>query len=360
MLQKLTILLCLISLFVCNIVGAEAAQYKINKLTGIDPAADSWAYGINNNGQIVGVSCKSLGSGYEESYAARWIDSIAQIINLPGGSSTSAYDISENGVVTGIYYSVGGSHAYMLNGNTLTDIGASTRGLGISCNGLCISGYRSGNAGYLQPFAYINNTVVNIGNLGGNGDSFAFDINDSGKVVGSSYQQDGYQQAFLWQNNTIVNLDTSGGHESRAMGISNDDKVVGYAYTSDNQCRAFVWQNGKMNQLCDLVSKAWAISPNGRYIVGEVTTPSHSRHQAALWVDGQLTILGSLPEASSDYSIANSVNDYGVAVGYAVGADYNSYAVTWMPVPEPSSIIVLICGIALAMLIPNALVKLLA
>jgi probable HAF family extracellular repeat protein len=80
--------------------------------------------------------------------------------------------------------------------------------------------------------------------------------------------------------------------------INNKGQIVGYSVTSDMHYHAFLWQNGTMIDLGTLGgwdSKAYAINDNG-------------------WI-----------------------------VGWAATGD-SEHAVLWTPVPEPPSILALLCG----------------
>lgn len=74
-------------------------------------------------------------------------------------------------------------------------------------------------------------------------------------------------------------------------------------------------------------------------IVGELN------RRAVLWnPDLSSTVLDSLPGGS--YSFASGINNLGQIVGCCTGADGYDHAVLWQPVPEPSSLATLLCGLA--------------
>jgi len=64
---------------------------------------------------------------------------------------------------------------------------------------------------------------------------------------------------------------------------------------------------------------------------------------AFLWQNGAMTNLGTLPGGTR--SEAYGINDLGQVVGYAWTADVSCRAVLWTPVPEPSSLLALLCGL---------------
>ena len=88
-------------------------------------------------------------------------------------------------------------------------------------------------------------------------------------------------------------------------------------------------------------SEAHGINDSGQ-IVGWSTTASGGS-DACLWQNGQMQDLGPLPGDSG--SCALGINDSGQVVGFSISANGTHQAVIWQPVPEPSSILALLCGI---------------
>lgn len=73
--------------------------------------------------------------------------------------------------------------------------------------------------------------MQNLGSLGGN--SWAYDINNVGQVVGMSYTPNWNQRAFLWANGTIQELGALGGSVSYAYGINDTGQLVVEAVVDD-------------------------------------------------------------------------------------------------------------------------------
>ena len=70
--------------------------------------------------------------------------------------------------------------------------------------------------------------MIDLGTLGGRY-SHAYDINDSGQVVGSA--SNGFEQfrAFLHDEGSMIDLGTLGGVSSGGMGINSYGQIVGYS-----------------------------------------------------------------------------------------------------------------------------------
>jgi probable HAF family extracellular repeat protein len=68
--------------------------------------------------------------------------------------------------------------------------------------------------------------MIDLGTLGG-ANSSAFDINDSGQVVGSSDTSSGQSHAFFYSGEKMIDLGTLGGGHRAAYGIDNSGPIVG-------------------------------------------------------------------------------------------------------------------------------------
>jgi probable HAF family extracellular repeat protein len=102
-----------------------------------------------------------------------------------------------------------------------------------------------------------NGTPTPLPDLGVEGNSLAWAINDQGQIVGEVLSADGTTVfAALWQNGTITNLGTlPGDFGSLASGISSKGQVVvGSTWDSNfDWSHAFIWHNGVMTDLNTLL-----------------------------------------------------------------------------------------------------------
>lgn len=171
---------------------------------------------VNNAGQVVGMARYATGDR-----ATLWQDGIRIDLGTLGnaGSFSSAAAISNAGHVVGDAYIDAASsvkHAFLVTPEDTNGDGKADRW------------YRDSNADGR------NDLIRDLGTLG-LVESYAFDVNASGVVVGEARAQDGaYSRAFVWRNGVMINLGTMGGASSSASAINDAGQVVGWAYGPQN------------------------------------------------------------------------------------------------------------------------------
>jgi hypothetical protein len=162
--------------------------------------------------------------------------------------------------------------------------------------------------------------------------------------------------ALLWNNTaaSAVNLNPAGYSSSYAYAVSGNEEV-GYAWEGiDN---AMVWM-GNAQSAVDLnptlpgVATSIAYGTNGIEQVGVGWNfNSNAKSQALVW-DGTaasaVDLNPFLPSAGSwgsatAYSVDSNGNIYGIVGGTFDGVT-NNFAVEWSPVPEPTSVSLLLIG----------------
>lgn len=174
----------------------------------------SFANDINNAGQVVGFGDTSTNANY---HALMWNTSNQTITNLGAGFS-GGY---RNGQWYPGFYS---SEANAINASGL-----------VVGNANYTDNASSGGYSHAMLWDTNNNTVINLGKLAIDTQTYAYDINDAGLIVGSSGGI-----ATLWSNGSIYNLNSfldestvnAGWELTEAKGINNNGWIVGNAYNA--------------------------------------------------------------------------------------------------------------------------------
>lgn len=186
----------------------------------------------------------------------------------------------------------------------------------------------------------------------------AWDINDSGQIVGEAWDSSGRSHAVIWEDGNV--LDLGGVTHGRANAINNVGQVVGWfgslasgspfiwdsingmqfpfgpyytypwaindlgqvtgaAHDLSGSGQAFVWDDTNGRQLLG-IGKAWDISNSGQ-IVGESWPESGTPPYPALWngINSMVKLGGEYQQGS-----AYGVNDLGQIVGW-VGLSGETY-----------------------------------
>ena len=164
----------------------------------------------------------------------------------------------------------------------------------VSANGAVVVGVARNAAGQHCAFRWANGVMQDLGTLGG-WRSDANGVSANGSVVVGTGETAAGNRAFRWtaSSGRMDDLGTLGGCCSGAYGVSADGSlVVGFAIHFTGQVRAVRWTAWGIEDLnmsyANLLTNrselfvATAISPNGRYIVGEGYNAATRRNEAFL------------------------------------------------------------------------------
>ncbi len=264
------------------------------------------------------VALQVLGTNFTSSANAQGY-SLTDLGPLPGGSLSYAFGINNAGQVVGLSTFSNSLSATVWNNGTPTDLGAS---VGTAYNSQ--AGLNSQNN--QQGVLWSGGTVAVLSPLSGSSMSFATAINNAGTVVGESYNGNNGQVATVWTNGTPTALTMlPGAIYSRAYGINNFGTVVGL----NNNVGAVIWNNGVPTALGDLLgsisSLATGINDAGK-VIGESYILADNAWQATIWEGGTPTQLGVL-SGQIGGSHAYGINAAGDIVG--MSGDQIATAVLW-------------------------------
>jgi len=291
--------------YAINNVGQVAGLYRTG--SGFDSRAFLWedgvmqnlgtlggdrseAYGINDSGQVVGMSYTSSGTFR----AFRWQNGVMQDLGTLGGTHSSARAINNAGQVVGMAStSAGPQHAFLWSGG-MADLGALDYGsdaYGVNESGQVVGYAQVGTVDPWEMYGHAflwNGSMQDLGTLGWT-QSQANAINDNGQVVGHlvNDNQDDWH-AFFWDGS----MQDLGGSQSWAFDINNAGLIVG-----ESGGRAVLWDNGQMQDLNSLIpadsgwvlNTARAINDKGQ-IVGRGSFNGQTRAfllspQAYYWIN---------------------------------------------------------------------------
>jgi probable HAF family extracellular repeat protein len=362
--------------FLATTSPANAVGYNFFDL-GTLGGNPSYAYGINNAGQVAGVSVFDNPVGPIH-HATVWdgteLHTRTDLGTALEGSSSYAFAINDSGQVAGFSFGNFYNRATLWNGITPTDLG--TLGGSISwANDINDSGQVVGYSHILGNNekhatlwdATALHTPTDLGTLPGGRFSYAYGINNAGQVVGMSYDSHSKYHAILWDGTalhtptSLTTLEGVSGH-STAFAINDSGQVAGFS-SKGSFVHATIWDGTALHTPTQLgtilgadYSAALAINNAGQVVGWSTSLYDSDIYHATIW-DGtalhtptDLNQFLSVSEVNAGWVLveARGINDNGLIVGNAhnliTGADH---AFLLTPVPEPETYALFMAGLGL-------------
>ncbi|MHC4091031.1 MAG: hypothetical protein ACYSVY_12300 [Planctomycetota bacterium] len=301
--------------------GAAAQDYVITDLGLLPDSHSTEAFSINARRQVVGIADVPLRAFF-------WENGRLQDMGTLGGSWAVAYGINNSGKVVGLSTLPGDEtgHAFIWKGGGLRDLGTlpnGTNSIGSAVNqrGQVVGVAETSDA-QVHTFLWHRGTgMLDLGSLslgGDPNDTRPRAINNRAQIVGSASDDEGRKRAFLWDDGVMTDLGTLGGSQSYAYDINERGEIVGDATTADElESYAVRWTDGQIESLGTLGrwSEARAINNRGD-VVGWSEAPDGYYH-AVVWREGVLYNLNDLVAPGSGWLlvVANDINNSGDIVG---------------------------------------------
>jgi probable HAF family extracellular repeat protein len=216
--------------------------FKLKHLGALSGGEYSAASGINDAGQVAGVSNTSKAI---VPFAWTTTGGLRRVPLLPGDTCGQATAINKYGHIVGYSSGANGAKACLWKGGTVRQLStlsggssSSARAVNNSDEVVGVSGSSDGQRAVLWTKS---GEVRDLGTLPGDSSSEAMAINNVGDVVGYSKGPSG-MRAFLWtEGGGMEELGIlPGGNSSRALDINDSGVAVGSS-TSSSGDHAFVW-----------------------------------------------------------------------------------------------------------------------
>ncbi len=278
----------------------------------------SFAFAVNDKGQVAGVSALLGVNLFNIDHAVVWRDGQMTDVGMYEGLNTIPYNINETGQIAGDYYdNTPGNNTidggFVWQDGSFTDIG------GFGGNTLVFDLNNKGQVAGMSrdqhaPYAFIwqDGEITRLSeNV-----SWAYSINESGQVVGHD-NTDFFGQAFIWQKGDLTHLGTAGWLGSGANAVNDCGQVVGYLINTFEVLHPFIWQDGVISDLG--TAGGWYAQATGLNNFGQVIGGTYNNYiflqHPCIWQDGVITELVKLDGNSEGLGSAIAINDLGQVVG---------------------------------------------
>lgn len=233
---------------------AQASPQYQYRLLPVPGSIYSYAWGINNQGQIVGQSV--VGDGVNPGMLHGFLldNGAVTTIDDPDGQTTIPRAINDAGQIVGTYQISPGElfeHAFLLNHGSYATIDPPAHGqivfaTGVNNSGQIVGSFTGSNDVY-HGFEYAGGQFRRI-DVSGLASTETFGINNAGEIVGGYITAKG-RHAFLLANEKHTVFDYPGSPETTALAINNQGDIVGDYVDASGIIHGFVLRDGLFTSL---------------------------------------------------------------------------------------------------------------
>jgi probable HAF family extracellular repeat protein len=246
----------------------------VELLPGFKNVDQATAYGIADDGTIVGFA-----GDFRGLHACKWVDRKLQILDIPVGPSSVAYDISDSGFICGWM----GIHPHPLFGASAFI-------------------YKDGSVNDLASITGISNTEAHAVNNFGQACGTTWTFTDQKDPIGSTIRR-----GFIWSGKNVEDIGALPGHvETYVKDLNDAATIVGYCLDEKGFSRAFMWHNGIMTDLNDL------IPPELGYTISSAEAINHAGQITGTGRkadgNGAAFVLSPVPPTPGDYDCDKDVD----------------------------------------------------
>lgn len=334
--NRLSFVVLLLLLSLCSSLAA-AQQYKAMAISPEQYWGD--ARGVSSSGYVVGT-CQ-VPTGVSQAFI--WSEASGfHILNTPAAYRCTAQAVNYKGQVVGWFQdTTWRSHAAFWDSDgTCHDLG-----LG-GLYDLTDSGLALGSIGDANGVFDVNGNAIFLYAV----TVAPFCMNEAGQVAGDRYAIGTDGQAFIWSSDcSFRSLETDSDFSSCALAINGSGATAGYHSRTRFDNVPVMWTPDGTRVSIGLLhttssGRANGISDAGA-VVGVCERSDYNNGSAAfVWTkeDG----IQALPGLDGRDSEAYAINSSGWIVGNVTYSSGAQRAVVWVPVPEPSTLAVILSGIA--------------
>ncbi len=311
--------------------GAPAVSFLYQNGTYTDlgtftEGTATFAYGINESGQITGYSFVRNGLG--QTSPAAFVYQNGTLTNVGIGLASRGLALNNSGTIAGlvqldpskrdqgILIGTNPSSQTPVDG---LDATANSRFLAINSRGDAV-GFSGVSGSTIRPVLYTNGTLTDLGVPNGVS-SEAIAINNAGTIlIRNMTDPDVALRGYLFRDGTFTDIGHLGGNDTRPAGLNAQGYVVGYSRQADGSVRGFVY------------------TPDGGM-----------QNLESLFQNNALVTAGYVPGSFSPFAINDNNQIAGIGTFTdAFGEHDRLMLLTPIAIPEPETYALILIGLAAA------------